>query len=256
MRIHFSKYQGSGNDFIIVDNRNGLFAPTKQQIIHLCDRKFGIGSDGLIMIEETDHADFYMNFFNPDGSQSFCGNGSRCAVRYAQKLGLVGASGEFKAIDTTHPFATDELLVKIKMKNVLGIEREDEDYIIHTGSPHYIIYKQNIEAIDIVTEARKIRYSDRFREEGINVNFVEEIKDVLHVRTYERGVEDETLSCGTGVTAVALSYAHQFPGLKMVKVQSRGGALSVNMRNLGDGQFEDVWLCGPAQAVFEGEVTI
>ncbi len=256
MRIQFSKYQGTGNDFIIVDNRNGLFHPTKEQIVHLCDRKFGIGSDGLILIESTGFSDFYMNFFNPDGSQSFCGNGSRCAVRYAQKLGLVAKEGEFKAIDTKHDFTSDDEVVRIKMKNILGIEREEEDFIIHTGSPHYIIYKNNIDQIDILSEAHKIRYSERFKDAGINVNFVEEKDGVLHVRTYERGVENETLSCGTGVTAVALSYGYQHPELKEVTVQTRGGKLSVAFNNLGNGEFEDVWLIGPTQFVYDGEITV
>lgn len=256
MKIRFSKYQGTGNDFIILDNRSGDIKPTVEQIVHLCDRRFGIGSDGLILIEETGFSDFYMNFFNPDGSQSFCGNGSRCAVRFAQKLGLVGKSGEFKAIDTKHDFTSDDGIVSIRMKNVLGIEREKEDFIIHTGSPHYIIYRDGIDEIQLVEEARKIRYNKRFKEEGINVNFVEEHTGYLKVRTYERGVEDETLSCGTGVTAMALSYGYLHPELNAVRIETKGGSLEVNFNNLGNGEFEDVWLKGPASFVFDGEIEI
>ncbi|MFM9986609.1 MAG: diaminopimelate epimerase [Flavobacteriales bacterium] len=256
MKLHFSKYQGTGNDFIVVDNRSGEFKPRVDQIVKLCDRRFGIGSDGLILIEETGFSDFYMNFFNPDGSQSFCGNGSRCAVRFAQKLGLVGASGEFKAIDTKHDFTSDDEIVSIRMKTVLGIDRENEDFIIHTGSPHYIIYKDGIDGISLVEEARKIRYNDRFKEEGINVNYVEEHSDYLKVRTYERGVEEETLSCGTGVTAMALSYGYLHAELNAVQIETRGGKLEVTFRNLGNGEFEDVWLKGPANFVYEGELEI
>jgi diaminopimelate epimerase len=256
MKVRFCKYQGTGNDFIMLDNRSGELRPGIDQIVHLCDRRFGIGSDGLILIEETGFSDFYMNFFNPDGSQSFCGNGSRCAVRFAQSLGIIGNEGEFKAIDTKHDFTSDDRFVAIRMKNVLGIEREKEDFVIHTGSPHYIIYTQDVDAIDLVAEAHKIRYSTRFAKEGINVNFVEEHPDFLKVRTYERGVEAETLSCGTGVTAMALSYGFLHPELQAVRIETRGGALDVNFRNLGDGQFEDIWLKGPAQFVFEGEIEI
>lgn len=256
MKLRFSKYQGTGNDFIMVDNRSGDFKPDTARIVHLCDRRFGIGSDGLILIEETGFSGFYMNFFNPDGSQSFCGNGSRCAVRYAQKLGIAGASGEFKAIDTKHDFLSDDELVSIRMKNILGIDRDDQHFIIHTGSPHYIIYCNDVDSIPLVEEAHKVRYGKRFSQEGINVNFVEEHEGFIKVRTYERGVEAETLSCGTGVTAMALSYGYLHPELDVVKVQTRGGELTVSFRNLGDGQFEDVWLKGPAEFVFEGEIEI
>jgi len=240
----------------MVDNRDGKIEPSTEQIVRLCNRKFGVGSDGLIMIEETGFADFYMNFFNPDGSQSFCGNGSRCAVRFAQSLGIVEKNGKLKAIDALHDFESDESIVKIKMRNVLGIEMEGKDYIIHTGSPHYIIYRENIDDIDIITEARKIRYSERFKKEGINVNFVEVKNGILHMRTYERGVEDETLSCGTGVTAASLSYAYQYPELTFLDVVTRGGKLKVHFSNLGEGSFDNIWLCGPAQFVYAGEFEI
>jgi diaminopimelate epimerase len=256
MKIRFSKYQGTGNDFIILDNRAGEIRPTVEQITKLCDRRFGIGSDGLILIEETGFSDFYMNFFNPDGSQSFCGNGSRCAVRFAQRLGIVGKSGEFKAIDTKHDFSSDDEIVSIRMKNVLGIDRENEDFIIHTGSPHYIIYQEGIDEIPLVEEARKIRYNERFKQEGINVNFVEEHTGYLKVRTYERGVEAETLSCGTGVTAMALSYGFMHPELNAVQIETKGGRLEVSFRNLANGEFEDIWLKGPASFVFDGEIEI
>src|SRR5688500_12113896 len=157
MKMNFSKYQGTGNDFILVDNRSGEWKPSAQQITRWCDRRFGIGSDGIIFIEERGTADFYMNFFNPDGSQSFCGNGSRCAVRFAQKLGISPGSGQFQAIDTKHDFTSDNHRVRIHMKDVSHTDRQGEDFIIHTGSPHYIIYRDDIDALDIESEAHKIR---------------------------------------------------------------------------------------------------
>jgi diaminopimelate epimerase len=256
MKIRFSKYQGTGNDFIMIDNREANITLTSEQIIQLCDRKFGIGSDGIVLLEQTGFSDFYMNFFNPDGSQSFCGNGSRCAVRFAQKLGMVESDGEFKAIDTKHDFHSDEHMVSIQMKNVLGIENENGHFVIHTGSPHYIVYRENIDQMDLVQEARKIRYSKRFEKEGINVNFVEIRGEDLYIRTYERGVENETLSCGTGVTAVALSWGFQNPTIKEAKIQTRGGILTVKFENIGLGEFEEVHLIGPAQWVFDGEINL
>ncbi|MDZ4822630.1 MAG: diaminopimelate epimerase [Flavobacteriales bacterium] len=263
--MHFHKYQGTGNDFILVDGRDGKFTPSRQEIVKLCDRRFGIGSDGIIIIEETGDADFYMNFFNPDGSQSFCGNGSRCAILFAKKLGIIESHTTFKAIDGTHQGVIENNVVRIHMRNVLGVEQQAAHYIIHTGSPHYIIYVDDVDTVDLMTEARAIRFNPRFKEEGINVNFVEasplslgegqgEVVKGLRLRTYERGVEGETLSCGTGVTAAALSYAHQHPELKSVIVQTRGGQLSVEMKNLGDDGFEDIWLIGPAQFVYEGDM--
>jgi diaminopimelate epimerase len=252
MLIRFSKYQGTGNDFIMIDNRAGEIDLTAPQIIQLCDRKFGVGADGIILIEETDFSDFYMNFYNPDGSQSFCGNGSRCAVRFAQHLGICRASGEFKAIDTKHDFESNDDEVTIQMKNVLGIEHQNDHFVIHTGSPHYIEYRPHIDQMDLLAEARAIRYSTRFEEDGINVNFVEIKNNAVHMRTYERGVENETLSCGTGVTAVALSYGYLRADTSEVVVHTKGGVLRVSFETVGHGEFEEVKLTGPAQWVFDG----
>jgi diaminopimelate epimerase len=252
MLIRFSKYQGTGNDFIMIDNRAGDIHLTAPQIIQMCDRKFGIGADGIILIEETGFSDFYMNFYNPDGSQSFCGNGSRCAVRFAQQLGICRDIGEFKAIDTKHDFESNEQEVTIQMKNVLGIEHQNDHFVIHTGSPHYIEYRTHIDQMDLIAEARTIRYSPRFEEEGVNVNFVEIKNNEVHMRTYERGVENETLSCGTGVTAVALSYGFLHAGTSEVAVHTKGGALRVSFETVGQGEFEEVKLTGPAQWVFDG----
>jgi diaminopimelate epimerase len=256
MNIRFSKYQGTGNDFVMIDNCQGNIQLTKEQIIRICDRKFGVGSDGIVLIEETDFSNFYMNFYNPDGSQSFCGNGSRCAVRFAQRLGLVGDSGEFKAIDTKHDFESTEFSVTIQMKNVLGIEQLNTAFVVQTGSPHYIEYVQDVDELDLIAEAHKIRYSKRFANNGININYVQVKGETLYMRTYERGVENETLSCGTGVTAVALTFGFLNPSLDHVHIETKGGPLEVSFKTVGIGEFEEVKLKGPAQWVFDGEINI
>ncbi len=256
MKLRFSKYQGTGNDFIMLDNREGQICLTSEQIVQLCDRKFGVGSDGVILIEKSDNTLFYMNFFNPDGSQSFCGNGSRCAVKFAMELGIHGDVNAFEAIDGTHEFDFLDEGVKIRMKDVNQLIQSGSDFFLHTGSPHFVKYVSDPSEIDIISEARKIRYSDDYKAEGINVNFVSENKDHITMRTYERGVEDETLSCGTGVTAAALSYAHRHPGTSRVDVFTRGGKLEVRMNSSGAGQFTDIWLCGPAEFVYSGVIEI
>jgi diaminopimelate epimerase len=254
--IEFFKYQGTGNDFVVIDNSTGHISLGKEAIVRLCDRKFGIGSDGVVLIERSDSADFYMNFYNPDGSQSFCGNGSRCAVRFAQKIGLTGNVGQFGAIDMVHSFQSDADEVRIQMRNVRSVEKSGEDQIIQTGSPHYIVFTDDPSSVDIVSEARKIRYNNRFADEGINVNFVKEGQDEIWMRTYERGVEDETLSCGTGVTAAALAYASRRSTNGLVKVHTQGGDLSVNLSLDQDGGFSNIWLCGPAHFIFKGTIDL
>lgn len=254
--LRFHKYQGTGNDFIMIDNLMGDFSLSNEQIIRLCDRKFGIGSDGIILIEQSNDADFYMNFYNPDGSKSFCGNGSRCAVRFAQALNIARKSGNFVAIDGHHSFESSEEIIQIHMKDVKSFSKEGSDFIIHTGSPHYIISSKNIEHLDVLVEGRKIRYSEPFKEKGINVNFVEFKDNSLHIRTYERGVENETLSCGTGVTAAALSYGILNPEINKLNVTAIGGNLTVQWSNNGDGSFSDIKLSGPAVFIYQGIIQI
>jgi diaminopimelate epimerase len=177
-------------------------------------------------------------------------------VRFAQRLGIVGAAGEFKAIDTKHDFDSDDQVVRIQMKNVLGLEHENHHFVIHTGSPHYIQYHSDIDQMDLIANAHTVRYSNRFASEGINVNYVEEVEGGIKMRTYERGVENETLSCGTGVTAAALSYGYLHPEVNEVTVHTRGGVLSVSFRSVGIGEFEEIHLIGPAHWVFDGEFEI
>ncbi len=254
--LQFFKYQGTGNDFIMADNRQGKIDLSVEQIMHLCNRKFGIGSDGIILIEKSNDADFLMNFYNPNGSKSFCGNGSRCAVRFSQKLGIVSSTGSFFAIDGHHTFESNDDIVQIKMRDVNETISENNNFIIHTGSPHFIVYVDNLSELDVLTEGRKIRYSDRFKATGINVNFVEEKNGELYIRTYERGVEAETLSCGTGVTAAAISYNLRRPETSELRVITLGGELQVKWsRNEKDG-FSNVYLSGPAIQVFEGSIPL
>ncbi len=256
MQLAFFKYQGTGNDFIMLDNREGSITLTTEQIVHACDRKFGVGSDGLVLLESDSAEDFHMNFFNPDGSQSFCGNGSRCAVAFARRLGMVSNHGMFRAIDGVHAFTVNSDEIAIRMKDVEGVEWNEGHCIIHTGSPHYIARNEHPEELDVIAEGRLIRYSDSFKKDGINVNFVRFGDAELWMRTYERGVENETLSCGTGVTAAALSLASLQPEVRAVRVHTRGGDLKVKLEPQADGGYHDIWLCGPAQFVFQGVIEL
>lgn len=255
--IEFYKYQGTGNDFVMIDNRGGQFPVEDLSLVRqLCRRKFGIGADGLILLQNHATCDFEMIYFNADGTQSLCGNGSRCAVHFANLLGMIGHSALFHAIDGEHHAKIEDGLVHFKMHNVDQAQMMGEDYFIDTGSPHYIKFVEDVEPIDVYEEGRKIRYSEKYRKEGTNVNFAAMGKDNdVSVRTYERGVEDETLSCGTGVTAVALAAVQR--GMKPpVKIHARGGELQVDLKKNGSTGFKDIYLIGPAEMVFKGNKTI
>ncbi|MFZ5551598.1 MAG: diaminopimelate epimerase [Bacteroidota bacterium] len=253
--VTFYKYQGTGNDFIMIDDRDKKFPRGDSALIQkMCDRKFGIGSDGLILLDNCSEADFELIFFNPDGSKSFCGNGSRCAVSFAQKLGITGNECSFKAIDGLHRgIIHPDGLVSISVKDVNGVEKDNIHFFIDTGSPHYIVYVNELDKLNIIGRAQTIRYSDRFKEAGTNVNFVQEGDGFIKVRTYERGVENETLSCGSGVTACALSYAVNHPGINDCLVETRGGNLKVSFISGENDTFTQVTLTGPAHFVYKGE---
>jgi diaminopimelate epimerase len=252
--IEFYKYQGTGNDFILVDNRTNVLHTDKIKFVQTwCDRRFGIGSDGLIFIENSDDADFYLDFYNPDGSQSFCGNGSRCAVRFAQKLGILkNTAVTFKAIDGIHQAEVSDSNIRIKMKDVSEVKLIGSDYFINTGSPHYISFDEYSEK-DILEFGRQIRYSEAFKPGGTNVNLVRTISgNHIAVKTYERGVENETFSCGTGVTACALSYAHK-NGISQGTIMTdvKGGRLHVTFEQ-HENSYRNIWLQGPAEFVYQG----
>ena len=252
--IKFYKYQGTGNDFVMIDNRDASF-DTKDIILvkKLCDRRFGIGSDGLILIQNHNDVDFEMIYYNSDGTKSLCGNGSRCAVRFAEFLGIIHEKTEFMTIEGVLSAEVSPDSVRLKMPNVDKIDSFGEScYFVNTGSPHYVKFVSDVGNLDITSEAHKIRYNDVYAEVGVNVNFVEILSPShLRVRTYERGVEGETYSCGTGVTAVSLAYGQLTDLLNTVNIVTKGGELSVDfgVENLG---FTDIFLEGPAVKVFEG----
>jgi diaminopimelate epimerase len=263
MKIPFSKYQGTGNDFILLDNRDSRFSQlTTEQVNALCDRRFGIGADGLILLEDREGYDFYMKYYNSDGNESsMCGNGGRCIAAYAKRLSFPGDHLKFLAIDGEHLadiLPGEQFIIKLKMADVNSYETIGDDLFLNTGSPHYVRFVDDVMKLDLVNEGRKVRYNERFKAEGTNVNFVQPIGDTLVVRSYERGVEDETLSCGTGVTASAL--ASVIRGVQkgdkgVVKIQTMGGALRVHYEKAGNG-FRDVYLEGPATFVYNGEIEI
>lgn len=260
MEQTFFKYQGTGNDFIIFDNRNATITSlTKEIVKKLCDRRFGIGADGLILLCNKEGYDFEMVYYNSDGNlSSMCGNGGRCIVRFANDLGIHKSSYSFLAVDGLHEASIDmDNIIRLKMQDVHDVEEHGSYAILNTGSPHYIKFVRDVMRLDVVEEGREIRHSEAFEAEGINVNFVENTGSYsIYVRTYERGVEDETYSCGTGVTAAALVSAHNERGFNHVQVQTNGGQLGVEFYKSGDYSFTDIFLCGPATFVFKGTVNI
>lgn len=252
--MKFYKYQGTGNDFVMIDNRDLSFNKDKNLIAQLCDRRFGIGGDGLILLENDEDTDFRMVYFNSDGGEStMCGNGGRCLVAFAHFLKIFDKKCTFNAIDGLHEAEINDGIVKLKMINVSEIQRDEDNFVLNTGSPHFVQYVSDIENFDVYFNGNKIRNSENYKKEGINVNFVEEISDnELFVRTYERGVENETYSCGTGVTASALSYL-QSKNIGEVKIKTLGGNLKVYADKNENG-FSNIWLEGPAKQVFSGEI--
>ncbi|MFV8282511.1 diaminopimelate epimerase [Christiangramia marina] len=260
MNLEFYKYQGTGNDFVMIDNRDLKVSKNNTKLIkQLCDRRFGIGGDGLILLENPDVAedDFKMVYFNADGNpSSMCGNGGRCLVAFANYLGIVEKTARFTAIDGPHEATISGGIVSLKMQNVADVKLKEEYSFLDTGSPHHVIFVEDVQSEDVQQKGSEIRYSELYKDNnGTNVNFVQQINDeVLKVRTYERGVEDETFSCGTGVTAVAI-VAYQTGKIqnKQIKLETPGGSLEVKFEKTGSG-FENIWLTGPAVQVFKGEI--
>jgi diaminopimelate epimerase len=258
MKRTFYKYQGTGNDFILFDDRENTFDTSDVKLIsHLCDRRFGIGADGLMLLRKKEGYDFEMVYFNSDGNpSSMCGNGGRCISRFAKDIGAVKNNEmKFLAVDGEHTSIVGPETVKLKMNDVNEIENAADFLFLSTGSPHYIKFTSNVSQMDVFSEGKKIRNSERFVKEGTNVNFVMQDDGGIFVRTYERGVEDETLSCGTGVTASALAAAIKGMASSPEKclVKTRGGNLVVHFKREGN-RFSNIWLEGPATFVFKGEV--
>jgi diaminopimelate epimerase len=256
MTATFYKYQGTGNDFVIMDNRDGQITLNTEQVKHICDRRFGIGADGLMLLNTREGYDFEMIYYNADGRESsMCGNGGRCLTRFAYDMGIHKSTYHFLAVDGLHESSFGEHgWVNLKMGDVDSIKNYHGDFLLDTGSPHYVKNVPDVKKIDVYAQGKEIRYSKDFEAEGINVNFVETQSQRIVVRTYERGVEDETYSCGTGVTASALVFAHNENGFNRIEVQTKGGHLAVEFDKTGEQSFRDIWLCGPAVFVFKGTV--
>lgn len=259
MTIDFYKYQGTGNDFIIIDNRSLLFDKTNgKNIAKLCDRRFGIGADGLILLENHPTVDFRMVYFNADGNESsMCGNGGRCITAFAKFLGVIDSDTTFEAIDGMHKAEVNQDIVSLQMTDVSHIEVFDSHSFLDTGSPHHVQLVNNLKDFDVKSNGEKLRYGAPYNEAGSNINFVNQISDdKFAVRTYERGVEDETLSCGTGVTAVAIAM-HKSGKTKSQRItlQTEGGELNITFDFSDTGEYCNVWLIGPANQVFKGQVS-
>ncbi len=253
--LDFYKYQGTGNDFVMIDNRDYTFPKDTETIKNLCDRRFGIGGDGLILLENGKDVDFTMVYYNSDGNEStMCGNGGRCIVAFAHFLDIFEDKCTFLAIDGLHEAEMNFGTVKLKMIDVENIKNIEENYELNTGSPHFVKYVENVENYNVYQNGYDIRNSEKYAKEGINVNFVEKIdENKIFVRTYERGVEDETYSCGTGVTACALTFMKNNRS-KKVEVKVLGGNLKVYAEESENG-FKNVWLEGPAKQVFKGKIS-
>jgi diaminopimelate epimerase len=259
MKLHFFKYQGTGNDFIMIDNRSLQFPKKDSQLIKkLCDRRFGIGADGLILLEPSQNHDFTMVYFNADGNEgSMCGNGGRCLVAFAKQLDVISNKTTFDAIDGLHYAYIENEIVSLKMIDVSEIQVENGHLFLNTGSPHHISFYNSVTAINVKEIGAKIRYGAPYFEKGTNVNFAEKIdSNSFKLRTYERGVEDETLACGTGATALAIA-AHKAKKTTdtILKIQVLGGNLEVSFENEGT-NYTNIFLKGPAQFVFEGNIEI
>ena len=257
MEIQFYKYHGTGNDFIILDNRKQVFEADKTALISaMCDRHFGIGADGLILLENSKKHNFSMRYFNSDGREgSMCGNGGRCITSFAKHLKIIKNKASFEAIDGLHEaYINEDGSVTLKMNDVSAIEQYETHCFVDTGSPHHILMVAGIETFPVFDKGREIRYAAPYYDKGSNVNFVEQINEKsFKIRTYERGVENETLSCGTGVTAVAIAMnALKKTNSKKILLETLGGQLEVSF-NKNKGMFTNVLLKGPTKLVYKGE---
>jgi len=256
----FYKYHGAGNDFLMIDNRRGIFdIHDKEKIKLWCHRRFGIGADGILTLEQEPGYDFKMQYINSDGSMgAMCGNGGRCIVHFANSLGLIRDPKKIKflAVDGEHNAEIlPDGLIKLKMRDVENIsERNGLPYLYSGTAPHNIVYVDDVKNFPVVEEGRRIRNLDK---EGLNVNFVEVGGDILKMRTYERGVEDETLACGTGATCVAIASHHlgKISG-NSVKIKMPGGDLKIEFEKTAEGKYQNIWLIGPATEVFKGEISL
>jgi len=262
MLVHFSKYHGTGNDFVMIDGRDldTSFFDTKL-IRTICDRRFGIGGDGLIILEESKQFDFTMRYFNADGREgTMCGNGGRCITAFANRLGISSTKSNFEGIDGPHEASIlNNGEIRLKLLDVGGIGRLEDGYLLDTGSPHFVKFVTKLKLIDMEREGTEIRHQSRFGKSGVNVNFVEQgsAPHKITVRTFERGVEGETWSCGTGVAAAAITASfHSKTDISSYQVLTRGGELNVSFKSQENQQFTEIYLTGPASHVYDGTIDI
>jgi diaminopimelate epimerase len=262
MLVHFSKYHGTGNDFVMIDGRDRETSVFTTKVIRrLCDRRFGIGGDGLIIVEESKQFDFTMRYFNADGKEgTMCGNGGRCITAFANYLGISSTKSTFEGIDGPHEASIlSNGEIRLKLMDVRGISRLEDGYLLDTGSPHFVSFVNKLEQIEVEREGAKIRHQSRFGKSGVNVNFVEQgsAPHEITVRTFERGVEGETWSCGTGVAAAAITaFFHSGSDILSYQVNTRGGKLNVTFKSQGNQQFTEIYLTGPASHVYDGSIDI
>lgn len=258
MNIPFSKYHGAGNDFVLIDNRNNIFYPSKESVKLICHRQFGIGADGLMLLENDSTTDFRMRYFNSDGGEAtMCGNGGRCIVVFANRLGIITTKTSFIGVDGIHEASIIGSEVSLKMKDVDNVETDDDFYLIDTGSPHFVKFVENVDTVNVATEGKIIRNSYNIRGNGVNANFVQVTPEGLKIRTFERGVEAETLACGTGAVAAAIAATHLLNLTDAtIKVFALGGTLSVSFNQTTNSIFSNIWLTGPVVHVFNGETVI
>jgi len=258
--LHFYKYQGAGNDFVMLDNREGKFPSQNTALIsRLCDRRFGVGSDGIILLNQHPTYDFEMVYHNADGSLAMCGNGARCAVHLAHHLGIIGEETTFLAHDGVHQAQVAGELITMNLSEVLHIDAYEDGFFLDTGTRHFVRVlgeNQLLSDYDVMGEGKKIRYDNRFMPEGTNAIFAQKTNGQVQMRIYERGVENETLSSGTGITAVALVLAQAENMDSPITVQARGGRLTIAFERVGDGKFTQVYMTGPAVMTFEGTVFV
>lgn len=258
MNIAFSKYQGAGNDFIMIADPAGTIEGllTPNQIARWCHRRFGVGADGLILLKKCAGYDFEMIYYNSDGNKSsMCGNGGRCIVAFAARMGWVKKAAKFLAVDGEHQANLKKGIVSLQMQNVARWERIGSDWLLNTGSPHYVRLVKELDKVLVEKEGQAVRYSERFAKEGVNVNFVECDRENLQVATYERGVEGETWACGTGVVASAIIANVVYKQKSPVVIHTKGGELGVKFVKTANG-YEDIWLEGGAEWVFDGVTEI
>ena len=258
MEISFFKYQGAGNDFVMIDNRFNKHSLSTAQIARMCDRKFGVGADGLILLSNSVESDFKMEYYNSDGTiGSMCGNGGRCIVAFAEKIGIVNKTYVFETYDGLHNAQVcSKDLISLSMCDVLEIEQNKRDWVLDTGSPHLVQFVPSVQNINVKKCGAEIRFSDTYAKKGINVNYVELSNEELLIRTYERGVEDETLACGTGATASAIAAFESGLITKApIKLKALGGNLEVSFTKVKN-KYTNIKLMGAAKFVYKGTINV